>query len=186
MTATPCIVEFTPFQSFVNITTESSLMCSYINYHIAMFLFFGSISITLSIITLLLWICHQCCNQSQIQAFYIRYCATWALTSALLSTGIEGPILLFYVCIVMVTTHMVITYCIHETHLFRTTRVAPGEDIIITVSTAGEENPKCSICLDTVAGTLVKTQCTHVFHRECLQRWKNNTCPLCRQRMIIQ
>ena len=48
-------------------------------------------------------------------------------------------------------------------------------------------NSQCSICLDDVAegGTKpYKTDCGHVFHRECLVQWRarsKKSCPLCRE-----
>tara|TARA_Y200000002_G_scaffold157213_1_gene130018 strand:- start:674 stop:1180 length:507 start_codon:yes stop_codon:yes gene_type:complete len=48
-----------------------------------------------------------------------------------------------------------------------------------------EENIECPICLDVVEDNeFIKLQnCTHVFHKYCIEEWKkvNNTCPLCRK-----
>lgn len=44
----------------------------------------------------------------------------------------------------------------------------------------------CSICLKEIRATRSNkpTRCGHLFHRECLNKWKEmgkNTCPLCRK-----
>lgn len=43
----------------------------------------------------------------------------------------------------------------------------------------------CAICMSNLSATpRVQTQCKHVFHDSCLQRWTNvgsSTCPICRQ-----
>merc|ERR1711974_251218 len=44
----------------------------------------------------------------------------------------------------------------------------------------------CSVCLESVtAATGVATQCSHVFHPECLRASKQfrTTCPMCRQEL---
>jgi hypothetical protein len=42
---------------------------------------------------------------------------------------------------------------------------------------------ECTICLLTYTDETKKaTECNHIFHQECLDRWlqENNSCPLCR------
>ncbi|KAK9968786.1 hypothetical protein ABG768_003094 [Culter alburnus] len=45
------------------------------------------------------------------------------------------------------------------------------------------ELPKCTVCLErmdeSVNGVLT-TLCNHSFHSQCLQRWEDATCPVCR------
>ena len=47
-----------------------------------------------------------------------------------------------------------------------------------------EYNPQdntCSICLDVINPMAMKiTKCGHLYHRECLNKWGKNTCPMCR------
>lgn len=41
----------------------------------------------------------------------------------------------------------------------------------------------CSICFEDIKeGNIYGTECGHVFHAECIQRWKSksNDCPNCR------
>ncbi|CAD8136024.1 unnamed protein product [Paramecium pentaurelia] len=53
-------------------------------------------------------------------------------------------------------------------------------------------NPQCSICLEDFIKTeeqlqqQVKTDCLHIFHKECLNHWRKNrnTCPICRKSFI--
>lgn len=49
---------------------------------------------------------------------------------------------------------------------------------------AASSDEDCPICLNTLAGTVVKLSCSHTFHRRpCLMAWreKNDTCPMCRR-----
>ncbi|XP_054154250.1 uncharacterized protein LOC128952825 [Oppia nitens] len=46
----------------------------------------------------------------------------------------------------------------------------------------------CSICLDTLADGTKALKCGHSFHKQCIYGWiatKHNTCPLCRQLMVV-
>jgi hypothetical protein len=173
----------------VNITLESSWMCNYVNYHITMLILFGSVSLTFSLITLLLWLC----NSTHAEATSTRYCATWALTTAILSTGFEGPIIMFYLCVLLIIVHMMIERCIFERHVHPQDEMGEaaegrrelGEDNGEEEGTSDEVSKICSICLGTVTGPWLKTRCNHTFHRECLQKWQRNTCPLCRQEVVV-
>lgn len=47
--------------------------------------------------------------------------------------------------------------------------------------------PECSICYEKILKTNTAiTKCNHLFHLECITKWalKNNTCPLCRFRLL--
>ncbi len=43
----------------------------------------------------------------------------------------------------------------------------------------------CTICLEEILNlhdeNVYKTTCGHYFHHVCLEHWKKNTCPVCRQ-----
>ncbi len=45
-----------------------------------------------------------------------------------------------------------------------------------------EDKRDCSICMDTIRDDLVVTNCSHLFHGECLACWnlQHKTCPDCR------
>lgn len=49
---------------------------------------------------------------------------------------------------------------------------------------------QCCICLEDYSSTSVvcKLQCTHVFHKSCIERWlsqeRHNTCPLCKRDVV--
>ena len=50
--------------------------------------------------------------------------------------------------------------------------------------------PPCSICLNEVRETRSNkpTRCGHLFHGECLRKWKDkgkNTCPMCRKLLDV-
>lgn len=52
-----------------------------------------------------------------------------------------------------------------------------------------ESNIECSICLceNTPKHRFVKTECGHIFHKRCLEKWlytNKNTCPLCREKIL--
>uniref|UniRef100_A0ACB8FZI6 Uncharacterized protein n=1 Tax=Sphaerodactylus townsendi TaxID=933632 RepID=A0ACB8FZI6_9SAUR len=45
------------------------------------------------------------------------------------------------------------------------------------------ELPKCTVCLermDESVNGILTTLCNHSFHSQCLQRWEDTTCPVCR------
>ena len=41
----------------------------------------------------------------------------------------------------------------------------------------------CSICLEDLKCNLIITPCKHKFHRNCLEKWTKNSCPLCRRKI---
>lgn len=47
---------------------------------------------------------------------------------------------------------------------------------------------ECSICLDTLRCNMKQLECGHTFHKVCIDMWfsRNATCPLCRNRTIVQ
>ncbi len=59
---------------------------------------------------------------------------------------------------------------------------------IIIVKDLGSfgDNNCCSICMEEfkLAEILKMLPCTHVFHRKCINKWKNNACPLCRKSIL--
>jgi hypothetical protein len=46
---------------------------------------------------------------------------------------------------------------------------------------------ECSICLETNNYKIIKTNCNHEFHEECLIKWTkiSKTCPICRKNLEI-
>ena len=40
----------------------------------------------------------------------------------------------------------------------------------------------CTICLDDEKEDLIKLNCNHIYHRECITKWisTNDSCPICR------
>ncbi|XP_045464086.1 RING-H2 finger protein ATL52-like [Harmonia axyridis] len=40
----------------------------------------------------------------------------------------------------------------------------------------------CGICMDTLSGIVLTTECKHEFHFKCFSDWfkRKNTCPFCR------
>ena len=46
-------------------------------------------------------------------------------------------------------------------------------------------NKECPICLDELSKHVIKLNCGHFFHPNCINDWKkiNNVCPVCRERI---
>lgn len=48
-------------------------------------------------------------------------------------------------------------------------------------------NCKCKICLDPIKRNKFISKCNHIFHKICINKWKdinmNNECPLCRKQL---
>lgn len=45
----------------------------------------------------------------------------------------------------------------------------------------------CSICLEIIKKNdkIYKLNCGHIFHVTCLNQWNKNTCPYCRNAIIV-
>ena len=45
---------------------------------------------------------------------------------------------------------------------------------------------ECSICLEKFVEPVFKTECKHLFHKECIERAyeQNKNCPLCRMNLV--
>ncbi len=48
------------------------------------------------------------------------------------------------------------------------------------ISTLHDNDKNCTICIDTFSDDLTITKCGHIFHTNCIDGWRNNTCPVCR------
>ena len=46
-------------------------------------------------------------------------------------------------------------------------------------------NKECPICLDELSKQVIKLNCGHFFHPNCINDWKkiNNVCPVCREKI---
>lgn len=44
----------------------------------------------------------------------------------------------------------------------------------------------CSICFDEVNQDIETLNCGHVFHHSCMNHWQENTCPMCRQPIVVE
>lgn len=66
---------------------------------------------------------------------------------------------------------------------FRERDVPPLPSVTLTQEHLRDDN-QCPICLDimTPGSQGIVLNCNHVFHEECLNRWRrnSNTCPVCR------
>lgn len=46
-----------------------------------------------------------------------------------------------------------------------------------------DDEEQCSICLSNLSKdetVISKLPCGHCFHTECINKWRQNTCPCCR------
>jgi BRCA1-associated protein len=46
------------------------------------------------------------------------------------------------------------------------------------------ELPSCPVCLDRLDESILTILCNHSFHTECLTKWEDSTCPVCRYTQI--
>lgn len=42
------------------------------------------------------------------------------------------------------------------------------------------ELPSCPVCLERLDDSILTVLCNHSFHMQCLTRWEDSTCPICR------
>ena len=56
------------------------------------------------------------------------------------------------------------------------------DNIDDNTSSSSNDEPKCSICFESFDGTEKQLQCSHKFHKRCIDDWtkENPTCPICR------
>lgn len=56
-----------------------------------------------------------------------------------------------------------------------------GQDPFCGYHRPFNDDPECSICYENIARSQCKRLgCGHLFHKMCIYKWNNNTCPLCR------
>ncbi|KAG2732854.1 hypothetical protein G9P44_003844 [Scheffersomyces stipitis] len=63
------------------------------------------------------------------------------------------------------------------------TRSSGGFSLAETVEMPLIELPTCPVCLERMDATvtgLLTIPCQHTFHCQCLSKWKDDTCPICR------
>ena len=57
------------------------------------------------------------------------------------------------------------------------------------INTTDNNSNNCSICLIELNNPddIIKLNCSHTYHNNCIKLWfnKNQTCPLCRSKIII-
>jgi hypothetical protein len=177
---------------------ESAALCDYVNYHIFMLVFWGAASVCMTCVTLAL-VAYYGRNATPPQEDAIETCARWALGTMFLSLGFEGAFVLFYAfCFVAVCSTMLYLFYVEAQRAvvrlarsataFRVTArssnavaASPSEQHQVVVVIASIES--CPICLETDAGPWHATPCGHMFHVDCIGRWRQGTCPLCRERI---
>ena len=65
-------------------------------------------------------------------------------------------------------------------------KVYPLNDIVIDCVIEKEED--CPVCLQVIKENCVKTNCNHIFHKECIIKHynisTNKDCPICREKLV--
>ena len=79
--------------------------------------------------------------------------------------------ILFFVCII----------CSYSRFFYKKSSLV-NETIEVKIDKQYEE---CSICLDKNDKKWIKTNCNHLYHNECLEKWIqiNKSCPICREQL---
>jgi len=65
-------------------------------------------------------------------------------------------------------------------------RTKPGTHQLCIHHRPDSEFPECSICHEAIRRTKDTLDCTHSFHRRCIDRWfqRANSCPVCRTPIV--
>jgi hypothetical protein len=104
--------------------------------------------------------------------------------------GFEGALLLCYLCVLSMIIYSFISFCADElrkaTHVDDESglAVAPQEETPIPPVSDIVVVNDCCICLESgnsADGQWTTSQCGHVFHTNCIAKWRRGTCPLCRK-----
>jgi len=187
--------------------TYSRTLCDYANYHVFMFVVCGFAAAAFLFMALCL-VMRYGCNPAPDEAEQCERCAWWGLVFLGHMGGFEGALALFYVCVVAVMFYSLLSFLVRE--VWRTSALVlrmhrtvllprsnaidpsppPSSSVEIKDESAASSPPQiviardCTICLESGgAGPWVTTQCGHVFHVECITKWRAGTCPLCRGRV---
>ncbi len=183
-----------------SITTDSLSLCDYANYHIAMLIFFGSMSLLMTCVSVVLVLCYGR-NPTPVQEDTVELCIRWALGTLILALGFEGAFALFYAfCFVTIlgSSLYICAVALHRATVRavrllvrggQRDRIADavvvegvGAGRVVVVVVAVDTN--CPICLEGAGeGTWHTTSCGHAFHDACLRKWRRGTCPLCRAQL---
>lgn len=91
----------------------------------------------------------------------------------------------YYFYIFCMTTGPVYVYqfiLMYNTSVYKTIKDKYRFKLITSFS----KEEECSICLEKFVEPVVKTDCKHLFHKECIERAyeQNTNCPLCRMNLI--
>jgi len=177
-----------------SINTDSLTLCDYVNYHIAMLIFFGSVSLLMTCVSVVL-VLYYGRNPNPVQENTVELCIRWALGTLILALGFEGAFALFYAfCFVTIlgSSFYICAVALHRATvraLRQSDRVADaavvqgvGAGRVVVVVVAVDTD--CPICLEGAGeGIWHTTACGHAFHDACLRKWRRGTCPLCRAQL---
>jgi hypothetical protein len=186
--------------------TDSRTLCDYANYHVFMFVVCGTAAVSFLFMALFL-VMRYGRNPAPDEAEQCERCAWWGLVFLGHMGGFEGALALFYVCVVAVMFYSLLSFFVrevwrasalvlrmHRIVLLRSNAVdsssSPSSSSVEIKDESAASSPQivivhdCTICLESGgAGPWVTTQCGHVFHVECITKWRAGTCPLCRGRV---
>lgn len=155
-----------------SIEIESQSLCDYVNYHVFMFFVCSTLS-GLSLLPTIIILARNGVPPSREQ---IRARAKWALLLLCHASGFDGVL----VCVVSVVLLYVLLLCFHNTckALSLVLRAVSVSPMVVQIVVAGD----CTICLESTGDgeKWFAMQCGHTFHVDCLAKWRQGTCPLCR------
>jgi hypothetical protein len=89
----------------------------------------------------------------------------------------------FYIfCMTTGTTYIYQFILIDNTSVYKTIK----DKYRFKQITSFSKEEECSICLEKFVEPVVKTECKHLFHKECIERAyeQNTNCPLCRMNLV--
>ena len=162
-----------------NILVESGGMCDYINYHVFMLVFCGIISVGLLLVAGVLLLC---CSE-RLDSRLVENCLKWSFIVSIHSLGFEGALLCLYLTVALACglQFMHILWSSSRRNAVVSVSTQEPPPTIVTINTQVNSDEVCSICLESTDDQWISLKvCGHVFHKACIAKWRQSTCPLCR------
>ena len=85
--------------------------------------------------------------------------------------------LLIYLIVIEIIAMLIIRESNRSIHVIR-----PKCNIYKLTEEDKEDFNSCVICMTDEINNVVKIECDHMYHKDCIKNWlkNNNTCPICR------
>jgi hypothetical protein len=168
-------------------SVESHGMCNYINYHIFMLCVFGLTALAMLALCGCVFLANRCVVTPGVELL-----GKVAALCGFMSFGLESWLAFLYLSMLIVFLCVPMSRLVLAAVCIRT-RVVAEESVVVVIAVEEEEDDSvvvfvvpdtmCPICLDKEQNSLRRweqTVCGHRFHTECLRKWKQRTCPMCR------